>query len=94
MCGIVGYIGGREAGPFLVEGLKRLEYRGYDSAGAAYLQRADVGFRPLLRARHLSGRKAARLCVGPRRRRQPRYLGPPASQRSSGAGDHRQSGRP
>jgi len=37
MCGIVGYIGGREAGPFLVEGLRRLEYRGYDSAGAAFL---------------------------------------------------------
>jgi len=37
MCGIVGYIGQREAGPFLVEGLRRLEYRGYDSAGAAFL---------------------------------------------------------
>jgi glucosamine--fructose-6-phosphate aminotransferase (isomerizing) len=37
MCGIVGYVGGREAAPFLVEGLRRLEYRGYDSAGAAFL---------------------------------------------------------
>ncbi|HXG40316.1 MAG TPA: glutamine--fructose-6-phosphate transaminase (isomerizing) [Candidatus Limnocylindrales bacterium] len=35
MCGIVGYIGPREAGPILIEGLKRLEYRGYDSAGIA-----------------------------------------------------------
>jgi glucosamine--fructose-6-phosphate aminotransferase (isomerizing) len=35
MCGIVGYTGPREAGPILLEGLKRLEYRGYDSAGIA-----------------------------------------------------------
>jgi glucosamine--fructose-6-phosphate aminotransferase (isomerizing) len=35
MCGIVGYVGPREAGPILMEGLRRLEYRGYDSAGIA-----------------------------------------------------------
>ncbi|MBR4578315.1 MAG: glutamine--fructose-6-phosphate transaminase (isomerizing) [Oscillospiraceae bacterium] len=35
MCGIVGYTGGASAGPILLEGLKRLEYRGYDSAGIA-----------------------------------------------------------
>jgi len=37
MCGIVGYIGQKEAAPFLLEGLRRLEYRGYDSAGAAFM---------------------------------------------------------
>src|SRR3990167_9465004 len=38
MCGIVGYFGKRPAQDFLLEGLKRLEYRGYDSAGIAVLQ--------------------------------------------------------
>ena len=37
MCGIIGYLGRHEAAPFLVEALKRLEYRGYDSAGIATL---------------------------------------------------------
>ena len=37
MCGIVGITGPREVGPLLIEGLKRLEYRGYDSAGIATL---------------------------------------------------------
>lgn len=37
MCGIVGYIGTEEAAPILLEGLRRLEYRGYDSAGLAVL---------------------------------------------------------
>ena len=35
MCGIVGYIGQNEAAPVLIKGLKKLEYRGYDSAGIA-----------------------------------------------------------
>ena len=38
MCGIVGFIGLQEAAPILLEGLKKLEYRGYDSAGIAVLK--------------------------------------------------------
>ena len=37
MCGIVGYIGKKDAYPILIKGLRRLEYRGYDSAGVAMI---------------------------------------------------------
>ena len=42
MCGIIAYIGARDARPILIEGLKRLEYRGYDSAGVAILNGSDL----------------------------------------------------
>jgi glucosamine--fructose-6-phosphate aminotransferase (isomerizing) len=44
MCGIVGYTGPREAGPILIEGLRRLEYRGYDSAGIALVDEEGALF--------------------------------------------------
>src|SRR3546814_13042247 len=42
MCGIVAYIGERDAYPILIKGLKRLEYRGYDSAGVALMDGNDL----------------------------------------------------
>src|SRR5437868_3459413 len=61
MCGIVGYVGPDEALPILLEGLRRLEYRGYDSAGVAVI---DGGLGVVKRAGKLSELEGA-LEAGP-----------------------------
>ncbi|PLY01625.1 MAG: glutamine--fructose-6-phosphate transaminase (isomerizing) [Desulfuromonas sp.] len=45
MCGIVGYIGQQEASPIIIDGLRRLEYRGYDSAGICTLEKGETQIR-------------------------------------------------
>ncbi len=42
MCGIIGYVGSKNSAPFLIEGLKKLEYRGYDSAGIAVAENGKI----------------------------------------------------
>ena len=66
MCGIIGYVGKRAASPILLEGLRRLEYRGYDSAGVAVacdgellvrkkVGRIDKGLAKLLKSEPVAG---------------------------------------
>ena len=43
MCGIIGYVGGDEVVPVVLDGLRRLEYRGYDSAGMAVMGEGEIG---------------------------------------------------
>ena len=45
MCGIIGYLGPQEAMPIILDGLKRLEYRGYDSAGMAVIGETGLAIR-------------------------------------------------
>src|SRR5204863_2419054 len=45
MCGIIGYIGPKDVVPVLIDGLRRLEYRGYDSAGVAVVSNGEIDLR-------------------------------------------------
>jgi len=53
MCGIIGYIGPKDVVPILIDGLRRLEYRGYDSAGVAVVRGGLVDLRDELVAAFL-----------------------------------------
>src|SRR5262249_5204819 len=66
MCGIIGYVGSKTATPILIEGLRRLEYRGYDSSGLAVLDsggllvrkkkgKIDEGLAPLVQQHPAEG---------------------------------------
>src|SRR5512147_550645 len=65
MCGIVGYVGSKESAPILVSGLKKLEYRGYDSAGVAVVYRNTLNVvRATGKLRNLENRVVAEPPVG------------------------------
>ncbi len=69
MCGIIGYIGSRPATPILIGGLKRLEYRGYDSAGLALLEPKNIStYRSVGKVAHLV--EKVRLNLSPERQNE------------------------
>ena len=71
MCGIVGYTGKQQAAPLLIDGLRRLEYRGYDSAGLATVQGSAFHLRKRTgRVAHLAELLSRQPAPGGRPRRE------------------------
>jgi glucosamine--fructose-6-phosphate aminotransferase (isomerizing) len=65
MCGIVAYIGRNEAYPVVIKGLKRLEYRGYDSAGVAILHKQQLNvYKRVGKVQNLEDFAATQDCLG------------------------------
>ncbi|HEY9175617.1 MAG TPA: glutamine--fructose-6-phosphate transaminase (isomerizing), partial [Verrucomicrobiae bacterium] len=85
MCGIVGYVGKRDAAPLLIEGLRRLEYRGYDSAGLCTLDGGALQVRKCVgrvaRLAELAERNPARGAMGISHTRWATH-GPPSDENS------------
>ncbi len=89
MCGIVGYVGPRQATPIVLEGLKRLEYRGYDSAGIAAIQDGQIAGPPRRWASWPTWRSCCRPSRSAARSASGTPAGPPtASPRQSNAHPH------
>ena len=65
MCGIVAYIGGQDATPIVVDGLKKLEYRGYDSAGVAILDDGKIEIRRVAGKVALLEKLVENMCTAP-----------------------------
>ncbi len=63
MCGIVGYTGHREAYPIIINGLKRLEYRGYDSTGVALVNNGLKVYKKKAGLRILKKQILAKICM-------------------------------
>src|SRR5664279_2481389 len=91
MCGIVGYIGAKDSVPIIMDSLRRLEYRGYDSAGIAVIDAS--GALAGSKAEGKLARLAERLAVGQALREPGEFpLGLRARQRAAGV-DDRDAGR-
>ena len=94
MCGIVGYVGGQQAAPILLEGLTRLEHRGYDSAGVAVLGRQRASRSPSRPAGCVTSTDGAAQAVRRQGRHRPHPLGHPRpGQRRQRPPAHRRRGR-